>query len=64
VTGARVSDPAFATHTSLSAPTTTSHWQMIAQVTANDTATVKMVNNTGGTVDLASGTLSVVVIKR
>ena len=35
-----------------------------AQVTANDTVTVTLVNHTGGSVDLGSGTLNVRVVER
>ncbi len=60
VTGARVGDPAIASLTTL----TDAKWIISAHVTANDTVRVTIRNETGGTVNLSSGTLNVIVFKR
>jgi hypothetical protein len=59
VTGAAVGDPAVASLTTM--PTGT--WLLSAQVTAANTVTVTLRNDSGGTVDPASGTLRVTVWK-
>jgi hypothetical protein len=58
VTGAVVGDLCKASHSQI----TTQKWILGAQVSSNDTVTVTGFNNTGGTVDLASGTLRVMVL--
>lgn len=64
VPGARIGDIVLCSHTTIPAPTATAWWQLIGVVTANDTVVVRLQNNTGGTVNLASGTLQVLVFKR
>lgn len=59
VTGAAVGDPAIAGLSSIS----TAGWFLSANVTSTDTVTVTLMNHTGGTVDLAEGTLTVIVFK-
>lgn len=59
VTGAAVGDPAFAGLTTIAA----TGWDITAAVIAADTVEVKITNNTGGTVDLASGTVRANVVK-
>lgn len=56
LTGAAVGDPVIAALSSI----TTAGWEIQANVTATDTVAVYIKNNTGGTVDLASGTLTVI----
>ena len=59
VTGAQLGDFAFA---SMSIDTT--DITLTATVTAADTVTVILANNTGGSIDLGSGTLYVMVMPR
>jgi len=59
VEGAVVGDPALAGFSSI----VVTGWVITATVIAIDTVEVRITNNTGGTVDLASGTLTVVVVK-
>jgi hypothetical protein len=59
VTGAAVGDPARAGLTTIAA----TGWDIQAAVIAANTVEVKITNNTGGTVDLASGTVRAVVDK-
>ena len=59
VTGAAMGDYAIASFS-----LDVSDMQLDAQVTAADTVTCTMYNNTGGAIDLASGTLYVRVFKR
>lgn len=59
VTGAVVGDPAYASLSTIG----TGAWLISAQVTAVDTVTVVILNKTGGTVDLGSGTVRVAVTK-
>lgn len=58
VTGAAVGDLALPVH-----GTWATGWIIMARVTSANTVTVYMTNNTGGTSDLASGTLSVMVFQ-
>lgn len=57
VTGALLGDPAYAGLTSIAA----TGWTITAAVIATNTVEVRITNNTGGTVDLASGTVRAVV---
>lgn len=57
VTGAAVGQPAAAGLSTITA----AGWEISASVTATNTVTVTLVNHTGGTVNLASGTLTVAV---
>ncbi len=59
VTGATVGDPCFAGHTAIG----TNNFQITAHVEAADSVRVIFRNVSGGVVDLASGTLRVVVFK-
>jgi hypothetical protein len=59
VTGAAVGDPVIASLTTI----VSSDWAVQACVTSANTAEVKITNNTGGVVDLASGTLRVNLLK-
>lgn len=59
VTGAAVGDPAVAGFTGINA----AGWRLTACVIAANTVSVFLTNNTGGTLNLASGTLKVVVFK-
>lgn len=59
VTGAAVGDPAIAGLSSINA----AGWFLSANVTSANTVTVTLMNHTGGTVDLGSGTLTVIVFK-
>ena len=60
VTGAVSGDTVLVGFTSI----TTAGWQISGQVTAADTVTVTLTNQTGGTVDLPSGTVNVDVWRR
>lgn len=57
VTGARVGDLCLATHSQI----TTAGWVVSACCDSNDSVTVTALNVSGGTLDLASGTLRVMV---
>jgi hypothetical protein len=57
--GVAVGDVVTAAHTSIVSP----DWAIQACVTSANTVSVKITNNTGGTVDLASGTLRINCIK-
>jgi hypothetical protein len=57
VPGAKLGDFAF-----VSFSIDVSDLELSAQVTAADTVTVSLSNNTGGTIDLGSGTLRVKVV--
>jgi hypothetical protein len=59
VTGAAVGDIALCGFTSITA----AGWQMRANITSANTASVTITNQTGGTVDLPSGTLRVGVMQ-
>lgn len=59
VTGAAVGDPCSVGFTSIAA----AGWRITANVRAADTVSVFLTNNTGGAVDLASGTVTVFVWK-
>jgi hypothetical protein len=60
VTGAAVGDPVMGVgHTAVTA----AGWTWRCRVSATNTVAVELTNNTGGTVDLASGTLTVLVSK-
>jgi hypothetical protein len=59
VTGAVVGDPAFASLTTIGA----NNVLVSAHVSSADTVTVVVMNKTGGALDIASGTLNVVVHK-
>jgi hypothetical protein len=59
VTGAAVGDIALCGFTSITA----AGWQMTANITSANTASVTITNNTGGTVDLGSGTVRVGVMQ-
>ena len=59
VAGAAVGDVAVAGFTGITA----AGWRLTATVRATDTVSVMLTNNTGGAVDLPSGTLTVVVLK-
>lgn len=59
VPGAAVGDPAAAGFSSITA----AGWDIRAIVTSADTVSVTLLNNTGGNVDLAEGTVRVVVWK-
>jgi hypothetical protein len=60
VTGAAVGDVAMAGHTAFTGAQAAA---LEANVSATDTVTVRLVNTTAAAVDLATGTLKVVVIK-
>ena len=59
VTGAAVGDVVLASHDSI----TTGGWLISGSVSAANTVRVTLLNQTGGTVDLASGTLRAVVLR-
>lgn len=59
VQGAAVGDPVIAGFSSIAA----AGWRLTANVRATNTVSVLLTNNTGGTVDLAAGTLTVLVFK-
>lgn len=59
VTGAVVGDVAVASHSAIVG----AGWLLSAAVTSADTVAVTMLNKTGGTVDLPSGTLKAIVFK-
>lgn len=59
VTGAAIGDPAIAGFSSVTA----AGWIISASVTSANTVTVTLMNHTGGNVDLASGTVTVIVMK-
>jgi hypothetical protein len=59
VTGAAVGDIALCGFTSITA----AGWQMRANITSANTASVTITNQTGGTVDLPSGTIRVGVMQ-
>lgn len=62
VTGAAVGDTVLATHSSIETAATS--WIVTGYVSAANTVRVVILNVTGGTVDLASGTLRVRVFKQ
>lgn len=62
VTGAAVGDTVLATHTSVETAATS--WVVTGYVSAANTVRVVILNGTGGTVDLGSGTLRVQVFKQ
>ena len=57
VTGAALGDYCLASHS-----IDVADLALTAQVTATDTVTYQLLNNTGGAIDLASGTVKVLVI--